>query len=52
MNVEMSCSECGQKRAVPRYNINVNNVPAKAVREDKAGTTLTDGENKDTRVGL
>ena len=51
MNVEMSCSECGQKRAVPRYNINVNNVPAKAVREDKAGT-LVDGENKDTRVGL
>ena len=46
MNVEMSCSECGQKRAVPRYNINVNNVPAKAVREDRAGT-LVDGEYKE-----
>ena len=43
MNVEMSCSECGQKRAVPRYNINVDNVPDKAVREDRA-VVLVDGE--------
>ena len=36
---------------VPRYNINVDNAPAKAVREDRAGN-LADGEYKDTRVGL
>ena len=39
MSVGMSCSGCGQKRAVPRYNINVDNVPDKAVREDRAGNS-------------
>ena len=46
MSAGMSCSECGQKRAVPQYNINVDNVPDKAVREDRAGA-LVDGEHKE-----
>ena len=41
MSVGMSCSGCGQKRAVPRYNINVDNMSVKAIWEDRAGSSQT-----------
>ena len=51
MSAGISCSGCGQKRAVPRYNTNVDNAPDKAIREDRAGA-LADGENKERGFGL